>query len=294
MSRIKLFSFALVALMVSCSFARAERGTGTGTKLLFLGSNDNGKRVAVAVGQAIEITLQTIGPQQYGAPKISSHVVRYESVALKMPPNPGGATQVLRFQAVARGEATIQLISINPENVFAVTLEVGPATAHDSPPPMPDQANTAAWADAWTNLLNDARQSFVPSRPKMTSAEVELVIANPGSSQDTVTLIVLNSTGEPLAQVSKFVQTGNCSHVVFTFPNGGLALSPGQVYYVRLIGGDLFGWKYTEGGYKNGAASFNGKPLLPEGNGNFLFRTYAEDRKGEGKAHTCVMPVFRN
>lgn len=85
-----------------------------------------------------------------------------------------------------------------------------------------------------------------------------------------VTLMVLNSTGDPLAQVSKPVRTADCSHVVFTFPNGGLALSLGQVYYLRLIGGDLFGWKYTEDGYKKGAASFNGKQLLPEHNGNFL------------------------
>jgi len=162
-------------------------------------------------------------------------------------------------------------------NVFAVTIEIGPRTAHASPPPVPDQANTAAWANAWTNLLNDARQSFIPSRPRMTSAEVELVVANPGPSQDSVTLTVLNSTGEPLVQVSRVVQAANCSHVVFTFPNGGLALSLGRVYYVQLVGGDLFGWKYTEGGYKNGAASFNGKPLMSARNGNFLFRTYADD-----------------
>jgi hypothetical protein len=273
----RLFLCALLVLMVSSSFAGAEGADGTDTNLLSLGSRDNGKHVAVAVSQAIEITLQTIGPQQYGAPKISSLAVRYESVALTMPQNPGGPTQVLRFQAVAQGQATIQLISINSENVFAVTVEVGPATAHASPPPAPDQANNAAWANGWTNLLNDARQSFVPSRPKMTGAEVELVVANPGPSRDAVTLTVLNPTGEPLVQVSKLIQTDTCSHVVFIFPNGGLPLSPGQVYYIQLTGGDLFGWKYTEGGYKNGAASFNGRPLLSDRNGNFLFRTYEDD-----------------
>jgi hypothetical protein len=72
---------------------------------------------------------------------------------------------------------------------------------------------------------------------------------------------------------------------VFTFPNGGLALSLGRVYYVKLVGGDLFGWKYTEGGYKNGAASFNGKPLLSDRNGNFLFRTYADDWGGYDTNH---------
>jgi hypothetical protein len=245
--------------------------------LLSIGSNDNGKRVAVAVGQAIEITLETIGPQQYGAPKISSSSVRYESVALKMPPNPGGTIQVLRFRAVAPGEASIQLISVNPENVFAVTVEVGPATPHASPPPAPDQENTATWASAWTNLLNDTRQNFIPSRRRLTSTEVDLVVANPGPSQDTVTLTLLNSTGEPLMQVSKIVQAADCTHVAFAYPNGGYAVSPGQVYYIQLSGGDLFGWKYTKGGYKYGAASFNGKPLLPDGNANFLFRTYADD-----------------
>jgi hypothetical protein len=126
-------------------------------------------------------------------------------------------------------------------------------------------------------LLNDARQKFIPSRPRLTRTEVDLVVANPGSSQDTVTLTLLNSTGEPLVQVSKIVKAADCAHVTFAYPNGGLAVSPGQVYYIRLSGGDLFGWKYTEGGYKQGAASFNGKPLLSDGNGNFLFRTYADD-----------------
>jgi hypothetical protein len=219
MGRMRLCRRALFVFVLSCFFAQAERAAATDTNFLSLSSNDNGKRVGVAVGQAIEITLQTIGPQQCGAPKISSHAVHYESVALKMPPNPGGTTQVLRFQAVAEGEGTIQLISINPENVFAVTIEVGPRTSHGSAPPAPDQANTATWANAWTNLLNDTRQSFVPSRPRLTRAEVELVVANPGPSQDSVTLTVLNSTGEPLVQVSKAVEAANCSHVVFTFPN---------------------------------------------------------------------------
>jgi len=276
MRRMSMFPGPLIVLVVSCCLAPAKRVGGSDTNLLSLGSNDNGNRVAVAVGQAIEITLQTVGPQQYGAPKISSNVIRYESVA-QNPPPPGAATYVLRFQAVAKGEASILLISVNPEDVFAVTVEVGPATTHAFPPPASDQANTAAWAGAWTNLLNATHQKFIPSRPRLTGTEVELVVANPGPSQDTVRLTLLNSTGVPLVQVSKTVKAADCAHVAFAYPNGGLAISPGQVYYIRLSGGDLFGWKYTEGGYKNGAASFNGKPLLPEHNGNFLFRTFADD-----------------
>jgi hypothetical protein len=273
----RLFYRALLVLAVSCCLALAARAAGTRTNLLSIGTNANGKRVAVAVGQAIEITLQTIGPQQYGAAKISSPCVRYESVALKMPQNPGGTTQVLRFRAVAQGEASILLISVNPKNVFAVTVVVGPATAQSSPPPAPDQENTAAWASAWTNVLNDTRQKFTPSRPWLASTEVYLVVANPGPSQDTVTLTLLNSTGEPLVQVSKIVQAAACAPVSFAYPNGGLAVTPGQVYYIQLSGGNLFGWKYTQGGYRYGGASFNGKPLLSDGNANFLFRTYAHD-----------------
>jgi len=63
-------------------------------------------------------------------------------------------------------------------------------------------------------------------------------------------------------------------HVLFVFPNGGLRVSPGQVYSIRLSGGSVFGWKYVVGGYANGAASFNGKPLLPDTRITFLFRTF--------------------
>lgn len=80
-----------------------------------------------------------------------------------------------------------------------------------------------------------------------------------------------------MVQVSKTVEAADCAHVIFNYPDGGFAVSPGQVYYIRLSGGDLFGWKYTDGGYKDGAASFNGKPLLFGGKANFLFRTYADD-----------------
>jgi hypothetical protein len=42
-----------------------------------------------------------------------------------------------------------------------------------------DQANTATWQNAWINLLNDVRQSFTSSLPKLVAVEVELVVANP-------------------------------------------------------------------------------------------------------------------
>src|SRR5216684_2869264 len=78
----------------------------------------------------------------------------------------------------------------------------------------------------------------------------------------------------PLAVVSKTVPVADCGHVLFVFPNGGLRVSPGQVYSIRLSGGSVFGWKYVVGGYASGAASFNGRPLLPNTRSTFLFRTF--------------------
>lgn len=59
----------------------------------------------------------------------------------------------------------------------------------------PDQVNVAGWNKAWTNLLNDAQQSFTPSLPKLMAVEVELVVGNPGAPEDELTLAVLGSSG---------------------------------------------------------------------------------------------------
>ena len=142
---------------------------------------------------------------------------------------------------------------------------------------MPDQANTAPWKNAWTNLLNDARQTFTPSLPKLTGVEVELVVGNPGPSDDEVRMRVMDAEGKVLAAVSQTVPVDDCEHVLFVLPGGGARVSPGQVYSIGLSGGKVFGWKYVVGGYAKGAASFNGRPLLPGARSTFLFRTFGTD-----------------
>jgi hypothetical protein len=155
-----------------------------------------------------------------------------------------------------------------------VLIRVGPAAGKPRASSQPDQANTAGWTQAWTNLLNDVQQTFTPSLPRLTSVEVDLVVANPGPSNEQLTLSLLNAEGEVLAVVSKTVSVEDCDHVRFFFPNGGWLVSPGQVCRIRVKGGSLFGWKYVVGGYENGAASFNGKPLLADNRSTFLFRTF--------------------
>ena len=141
--------------------------------------------------------------KQYGTPQVSSPAIQLESVALAWPPNPGGPTYVYIFEATAEGEVQVKIPLICSENpdcterlTFTMTIHVGSAAG--SPPALrasmtPDQANTAPWKNAWTNLLNDVRQTFTPSLPKLAGVEGELVVANPGSSDDEVTLYLGNA-----------------------------------------------------------------------------------------------------
>lgn len=57
----------------------------------------------------------------------------------------------------------------------------------------PDQVNTAGWDKAWTNLLNVAEQSFTSSLPKLLGVEVELVVGNPGESEEELTLTIVDA-----------------------------------------------------------------------------------------------------
>ena len=139
---------------------------------------------------------------------------------------------------------------------------------------VPDQANDAKWTGAWTNLVNDVRQTFTPTMPKLTAVAVNLMVLNPGPEEEEVTLRVLNTAGEILATVSRSVPVSESSHALFLFPEGGLAVTPGEVYSISVSGEYLFGWKYVVGGYENGEASFNGRPLLPDARSTFLFTTF--------------------
>jgi hypothetical protein len=140
-----------------------------------------------------------------------------------------------------------------------------------------DQENTAGWDKAWTNLVNDAEQAFTPSFTKLSGVEVALVVGNPGATEERLTLTVMDAAGQTVALVSQDVPTADCDRVMFLIPKGGVEVTPGQTYRLKLSGGTTFGWKYVVGGYKKGAATFNGKPLLPQTRSTFLFRTFGSE-----------------
>ncbi len=280
-SRQAVFFVALALLRFFCENASGQQVAIPSTAnppVLYLNRANSGQHVAATVGQPIEITLQTIGSGQYDSPQISCWAIRFEG--FKKPPcqNPGGPTQVYRFRAAAGGTAQVRIPHTASNPAFTVTIQVGseascPSALH--PSMMLDQANTAPWKNAWTNMHNDVRQTFTPSLPTLTRVEVELVVGNPGPPDDEVTMMLYNAEGQPLAVVSKTVPVADCCHVLFLLPNDGLRVSPGQLYSIALRSvGTIFGWKYVVGGYANGAASFNGRPLLPGARSTFLFRTF--------------------
>jgi len=252
-------------------------------QVLSLNYTNNGQHFAAALGQQIEITL---GAKSACEPQVSSLAIRLESVAEDWPPNPGITTYFYIFDAAAQGEAQVKVPITDCSNpdlpggvTFTVTIGVGQAAGEPSTPyasRTTDQANTASWKDAWINLeYNVLRQTFTPSLPRLTGVEVEMVAGNPGPASAEVTMTLLNAKGEVLSLVSKTVAVGDCGHVLFVLPKGGWPVSPGQVYSIEVNGGrGVFGWKYVVGGYKNGAASFNGKPILRDARCTFLFRTF--------------------
>jgi len=175
-----------------------------------------------------------------------------------------GLLCILLSSAACRHQAVTSLVPTNPP------------TSAQLASMQPDQVNTAGWDKAWTNLLNDAEQSFTPSLPKLLAVEVELLVGNPGAGEDELTLTVLDGTGQSLAVVTQIAPSANCDHMMFIIPKGGIEVSPGQTYRLKLSGGATFGWKYVVGGYEGGEATFNGKPLLSDARSTFLFRTFGE------------------
>jgi hypothetical protein len=281
-----VFLAALALLCTSCGTAGAQNvdisSTSGKQRVVSLNSKNSGQRLSATVGQQIEISL---GAMAACDPQVSSAAIRLESIALPWPPTPGITTHIYIFEAAAEGEAEVKIPITDCSNqdlkeglTFALTIRVARAAPGESTTPYAsrrlDQANNALWDKAWTNLLNDVRQTFTPSLPTLTAVEVEFTVGNPGQPSAEVTMNLADAEGRLLAVVSKTVPVNDCQHVLFILPDGGLEVSPGQAYSIRLSSGSVFGWKYVVGGYPNGAALFNGKPLLPGTRSTFLFRTF--------------------
>jgi hypothetical protein len=125
MHRYATFAFALgmaVFPAIGCG--------SSGSETISLNNADSGRTVVAAVGDKVEVTLQTVGPGQYGIPTSSSaSVIFLGESSPPGQPNPGGVRQLYRFEAVASGRADISIPQSGgppqgPRPAFAITVEV--------------------------------------------------------------------------------------------------------------------------------------------------------------------------
>lgn len=282
-----VFAGVLVLLSLACAFAqtqdRSQSSPNTTPPVLFLDWQQNGQRFDATVGEQIEIKLGAMVPCE---PQVSFPSLLLESVALDWPPTPGISTHTYIFNAASPGDADVRIPlahCANPDSpdgrTFTVAVHVKPGVG-SSPAAYafrtPDQQNVAPWTGAWTVLgPNVLRQSFTPSMSRLTGVEVEVANANPGPSRAEVDLTLLDANGNILSVILRNVSPDDCQHVSFALPGGGWKVLPGQTYSIEVGGSDgALGWKYVVGGYKNGEASFNDKPLLRDARSTFLFRTF--------------------
>jgi hypothetical protein len=100
-------------------------GDASSLQVIQLSGEDGNKTVAAAVGQEIDVTLQTIGPGQFAAPELSSAALAFIGMSFPAVQDPGGPTQVYRFNAVSSGTAVITIRHTVADMVFTVTVTVG-------------------------------------------------------------------------------------------------------------------------------------------------------------------------
>jgi hypothetical protein len=77
--------------------------------IISLTNDDSGRSVVVSVGDTIEVTLQTIGPGQYGDPIVSSGSIKFLEESQAITPIPAGPTQLYRFKVVNSGQIEIAI-----------------------------------------------------------------------------------------------------------------------------------------------------------------------------------------
>ncbi len=81
--------------------------------------------VNVAVGQELDVVLQTVGPGEYRSPPtISTGALRFINVAYVNPPIPAGVTQRFRFEGAAPGQAMVVFQSSEGAHVVTDTVNV--------------------------------------------------------------------------------------------------------------------------------------------------------------------------
>ena len=83
------------------------------------------RSLSVPAGSQFSVTLQTIGPGEYGSPPtVSSGAVHFLDVSSVSPYVPAGPTQRFRFAATTRGKAVIVFQHTGNDRTVEDTVDV--------------------------------------------------------------------------------------------------------------------------------------------------------------------------
>ena len=96
-----------IARVVPILTVLAAAGCGGKNPVSVSITGSNNQSFAVPAGAQFSVTLQTIGPGEYGSPTVSSQAVHFLDVSQVTPNVPAGPTQRFRFDATTRGTAVI-------------------------------------------------------------------------------------------------------------------------------------------------------------------------------------------
>jgi hypothetical protein len=119
----------LFHVVAAVALALMAASCHSGGERIRLDNSSNGHTISAAPGDEIEITLQTIGPGQYLMPTVAGPILSLGEFPAAVQ-NPGGPTQIFRFQAVTvgRGEVFIPHTASAPPSPqtppFAIVVEV--------------------------------------------------------------------------------------------------------------------------------------------------------------------------
>jgi len=149
-----------------------------------------------------------------------------------------------------------------------------------------DQSNLPAWAGGWTHVNPTAEgraamwQTFTPSRPNLTTVEIDILTISPGDGDDTLTVEIAKD-GDILATAERYVEDGSDGLLRFEFSQIVL-LVPEEIYelMVRDTGTVRFGWKYASNTYERGSRYVAAQERPGT---DWLFQTYSETEPAQTK-----------
>ena len=131
------------------------------------------------------------------------------------------------------------------------------------------------WTKAWTNIvpLNRVSQTFIAKEPVIRRIAVSILTTGNGSAtEDSLTLEVLDESGNPVGTATQVVKAGFDGWLTFTLCQpAGCQVTPGARLrlWLRDSGKVLFGWRYGSNRYQSGASFMGGKE---DPRFDFLFR----------------------